>query len=122
MWDISPDGPYSLNLPRSATLPTLHILLGINSQQGNHVHIGIIGTPPQMGKTQPPGTVTHTVFLPTDLHRKVTAIAPDGRTADDVIIECVRDSMEQRWKEWLKKEAGKVGCNLTATSGGKIRK
>jgi hypothetical protein len=68
-----------------------------------------------MGKAQPPGTVTHTVFLPTDLHRKVSAVAPIGKTADDVIVECVEESMKQRYKEWLLNEAGKEGVDVSST-------
>jgi len=74
-----------------------------------------------MGKIQPPGTVTHTVFLPTELHKKVSAVAPDGQTADDIIVECVKEAMEKRWKDWLAQEAKKEGCELVSNKPRKSR-
>jgi hypothetical protein len=68
-----------------------------------------------MGKPQPPGTVTHTVFLPAELHRKVAAVAPAGKSADDVIVECVEEAMKLRYKEWLLNEAEKEGVNVSST-------
>jgi hypothetical protein len=83
------------------------------SQEGTPGDIGSIGTPFCMGKPQPPGTVTHTIFLPTDLHRKVSAVAPDGKTADDVIVECVEEAMRERYKEWILNEAQKEGVDVS---------
>ena len=68
-----------------------------------------------MGKPQPPGTVTHTIFLPAELHRKVATVAPVGKTPDDVIVECVEEAMKQRYKEWLMIEVGKEGVDVSST-------
>lgn len=61
-----------------------------------------------MGKPRPPGTVPHTIFLPEELHKRVKAMASHG-TTDDLIIECVKEGMEKRWKEWVKQQARDLG-------------
>jgi len=60
-----------------------------------------------MPKKKPPGTVSHTVFLPEDLHKKVTTLAKYGE-ADDLIVECTAEAIEPRWKRWLRQEMSKV--------------
>jgi len=64
-----------------------------------------------VAKTQPPGTVSHYIFLPIELHEKVTTVAKYG-TADDLIVECVSEAMEKRWREWVKQQAKKLGYDL----------
>jgi hypothetical protein len=59
-----------------------------------------------MAKKKPDGTVTHTIFLPDEVHKQVAAIAGYGN-ADDLIIECVREAMKPRWAKWLKQELKK---------------
>jgi hypothetical protein len=60
-----------------------------------------------MGKPQPPDTVSHHIFLPAEVHKKVTALAKYGK-ADDLIVECVAEAIEPRWKRWLKQEYAKL--------------
>jgi len=64
-----------------------------------------------MGKAQPKDTVSHYIFLPKELHERVTKVAKYGE-ADDLIIECVSEAMEKRWREWLRHEAKKLGYDL----------
>jgi len=64
-----------------------------------------------MAKIKPPGTVTHQIFLPEALHKKITSVAAYG-TADDLIVECVSEAMEKRWNEWLKQQAKESGYAL----------
>jgi len=61
-----------------------------------------------MPKTKPPGTVTHTIFLPEEIHRQVTTVAKYGE-ADDLIVECVAEGMRQRWAKFIKGEYKKLG-------------
>lgn len=68
-----------------------------------------------MAKKQPPGTVPHTIFLPEELHGRVKAMAPYG-TADDLIVECVKEAIEGRWREWVKKQAKQIGYDLVVDS------
>jgi hypothetical protein len=60
-----------------------------------------------MAKKKPPNTVTHQVFLPDELHRKVTALANYGQ-ADDFIVECLMEAIEPRRQQWLEKEVAKT--------------
>jgi hypothetical protein len=69
-------------------------------------------------KKKPPGTVTHQIFLPEELHKKVATVAPYG-SVDDLIIECVAEAMEPRWQNWLRREVEKIeegACNSGKTS------
>lgn len=61
-----------------------------------------------MPKQKPPGTVTHTIFLPEAVHKQVATIAGYGE-ADDLIVECVTEAMKPRWEKWLKREYKKLG-------------
>ena len=63
-----------------------------------------------MPKQKPPGTTTHTIFLPDEVHKQIAAIAGYGG-ADDLIIECVIEAMKPRWAKWLKQEQAKLGKN-----------
>jgi hypothetical protein len=60
-----------------------------------------------MAKKKPEGTVSHQIFLSTELHKRVTTLAEYGK-ADSLIVECVTEAIEPRWKRWLKKENAKV--------------
>jgi hypothetical protein len=60
-----------------------------------------------MPKQKPPGTVTHTLFLPEEVHKQITTIADYGK-ADDLIVECITQAMKPRWKKWLKQENEKL--------------
>lgn len=60
-----------------------------------------------MPKEKPPGTITHTVYLPEQLHKQVATVAGYGK-ADDLIIECVTEAMKSRWAKWLKQEVKKL--------------
>jgi hypothetical protein len=60
-----------------------------------------------MGKQQPAGTVSRTLFLPEELHRKVTSMARHGE-ADILIIDCLEEAIKPRWAAWLKEEQLKV--------------
>ena len=64
-----------------------------------------------MAKPKPPGTITHTLFVPEGLHEKLTSVAPYG-TVDDLIIECISEAMEKRWIEWMKRKAKEMGYDL----------
>jgi len=64
-----------------------------------------------MPKQRPPGTVTHTIFLPDEVHKQVTTVAGYG-AVDDLIVECVKEAMEGRWREWVKQQAKKLGYDL----------
>lgn len=64
-----------------------------------------------MAKHQPPGTKSHYIFLPTELHERVTSVAKYGK-ADDLIVECIAEAMERRWREWVKQQAKKLGYDL----------
>jgi hypothetical protein len=60
-----------------------------------------------MPKTKPPGTVSHQIFLPEELHKQVTTVASYGQ-ADDLIVECIAEAMKPRWQKWLKREVKKI--------------
>jgi hypothetical protein len=62
-----------------------------------------------MGKSKPPGTTTHTLYLPDAIHKQVATVAGYGG-ADDLIIECIAEAMKPRWAKWLKQEYKKLGA------------
>jgi hypothetical protein len=64
-----------------------------------------------MPKQRPPGTVTHTIFLPDEVHKQVASVAGYGE-ADDLIIECITEAMKPRWEKWLKQQAKELGFDL----------
>ena len=56
-----------------------------------------------MPKQKTPGTVTHTIFLPEEVHRQITRITPYGG-ANDLIVECVTEAIKPRYQRWVKQE------------------
>lgn len=75
-----------------------------------------------MGKTKPPDCVSHQIFLPNEVHKKVTTLAKYGE-ADSLIVECVIEAIEPRWKQWIAQEYGKVTKDAQNESGqAKIRR
>jgi hypothetical protein len=64
-----------------------------------------------MAKRQPPDTVSRTLFLPNELHKRIASVARYGET-DDLIIECLTEAMKPRWEEWLKRQAKELGYDL----------
>jgi hypothetical protein len=69
-----------------------------------------------MPKQKPPGTVTHTIFLPNAVHKQVAAVAGHGGV-DDLIIECVTEAMKPRWAKWLKQEYKKLSYDADSENG-----
>jgi hypothetical protein len=69
-----------------------------------------------MPKQRPPGTITHTVFLPEELHKQVTTLAEYG-AADDLIIECISEAMKPRWEKWLTQEYNKLSYDTNGENG-----
>jgi hypothetical protein len=68
-----------------------------------------------MPKQRPPGTTTHTIFLPAEVHKQVTSVAGYGEV-DDLIVECVTEAMKPRWGKWLKQQAKQIGYDLVVDS------
>jgi hypothetical protein len=61
-----------------------------------------------MPKKQPPNTVGRVIFLPKDLHERVKALVGHGEV-DGLIVECISEAIETRWKRWLKRQNAKSG-------------
>ena len=68
-----------------------------------------------MAKKQPPDTKTHTIFLPNEVHNRVKTLAGYGEV-DALIVECVKEAIEWRWREWMKQQAKQMGCDLVVDS------
>lgn len=60
-----------------------------------------------MAKKQPVGTVSHTIFLPEELHKQVSVVAGYGH-ADELIVECLTEAMKLRWVRWVRQENEKL--------------
>jgi hypothetical protein len=60
-----------------------------------------------MAKPQPPDTKSKTIYIPLDLHTKITRIAGYGKV-DPLIIECLEEAIEPRYEKWVKEELAKV--------------
>jgi hypothetical protein len=71
-----------------------------------------------MGKSKPPGTTTHTIYLPDAIHTQVASVAGYGG-ADDLIIECIREAMKPRWAKWLREETEKLRYDADDENGKK---
>ena len=60
-----------------------------------------------MGKTRPDNAVSHLLYVPVDLDRKLKNIARYGKV-DDLIIECLEGAIGPRYEKWVKQELAKV--------------
>jgi hypothetical protein len=48
---------------------------------------------------QPPNTKSKTIYLPVELHAKLTRVAGYGKV-EQLIIECLEEAIAPRYKKW----------------------
>lgn len=66
--------------------------------------------------------MAHTIYVPSELHDRIKTLARYG-TADDLIIECITESVRPRWEKWLKQEYEKLSYDGKDENGqGTIRR
>ena len=56
-----------------------------------------------MGKPVPQGKKSMQLILSDDLHHQITVMAGRGK-ADDLIEECLRETIPHRWLRWLEQQ------------------
>jgi len=60
-----------------------------------------------MGQKKPPNTVSVGLFLPDELHRRITAMATP-KAIPDYTTEVLQDAVDELWPKWLKAEQDKL--------------
>jgi hypothetical protein len=71
-----------------------------------------------MGKTQPPNTKGHQLFIPNELHGKLKLLASYG-TVDDFIIKCIEAGMAPHWRDYVSQEYARLNPGEKGENGQK---